>query len=135
MEYDKYYQNLFTSIICKNDFKGYILEEKYITQNGTLSFKLLYNYDYKYNRVGIKYYNKSGHVSWRKKLKYDSLGNAMESKLYESNRLALVSKFEYEFDMNNNWIKRIETRKLYDNFFADNLNENSHTTIRKIEYY
>lgn len=135
VEYDKYYQNLFTNIIFKNDYKGNILEEKYITQNGALSFKILNNYDYKYNRVGIKYYNNSGNVSWRKKLKYDSKGNVIESKLFESNRLALVSKFEYEFDNNNNWIKRIETRILYDNFFADNLNNNTLTTIRKIEYY
>ncbi len=135
VEYDKYYQNLFTHAKFKSDFIGNILEERYFTQTGNLSFKILNKYDYKYNKVEVKYYNNSGKVSWRKKFKYDLAGNVIESKLFESNRLALVSKFEYEFDQNNNWKKRVETRKLYDNFFADNLNDNTLITVRKIEYY
>ena len=135
VEYDKYYQNLFTHVSYKNDFKGNVLEEKYFTDQGNLSYKLTYKYDYKYNKVEIKYYNNSGNLSWRKKLKYDSKGNKTESKFFESNRLAMVSKYVYEFGQNHNWVKRIETRKLYDNFFATDLNDNTVITIRKIKYY
>ncbi len=135
VEYDKYYQNLFTHVFYKNDFKGNVLEEKYFTGEGNLSYKLTYKYDYKYNKVEIKYYNKSGNLSWRKKLKYDSKGNKTESKFFESNRLAMVSKYVYEFDQNDNWVKRVEARKLYYNFFATDLNDNSIITIREIEYY
>ena len=135
VEYDKYYQNLFTHVSYKNDFKGNVLEEKYFTSEGNLSYKLTYKYDYKYNKVEIKYYNKSGNLSWRKKLKYDSKGNKTESKFFESNRLAMVSEYVYEFDQNANWVKRIETRKLYNNFFATDLNDNTQITIRKIKYY
>lgn len=135
VEYDKYYQNLFTNISFENDFKGNILVEKYFSENGRQTFKILNKYDYKYNKVEVKYYNTSGNVSWRKKLKYDVEGNTNEVKLFESNRLALVSKFEYEFDQYDNWTNRIESRKLYDNFFADDLNDNTIISIRKIEYF
>jgi len=71
VEYDRFYQNLFTSVTFTTDFIGNILEEKYFTQKGNLSFKIMNKYDYKYNKVEVKYYNNSGNVSWRKKLKYD----------------------------------------------------------------
>ena len=135
VEYDKYYQNLFTLISYKNDFKGYVLKEEYFNPDSSVSFMLNYKYDYKHNKVEIKYYNKNGTLSWRSKLKYDSKSNKKESKLFKSNRLALLSKFTYEFDQNGNWVKRIETRHLYDNFFGQDLDNNTYTTIRKIEYY
>lgn len=135
VEYEKYYQNLFTNISYENDFKGNILVEKYFTEEGRQAFKIINKYDYKYNKVEVKYYNSSGNVSWRKKLKYDLEGNTKEIKFFESNRLALVSKFQYEFDQYKNWTYRIETRMLYDNFFADDLNDNTIISIRKIEYY
>lgn len=135
VEYEKYYNNLFTSILYKKDYKGYVLQELYFSQDSILLHKYLYKYDYKYNKVEIKYYNSSGNVSWRKKIKYDSKGNITEEKLFESNRIALVSKFTYEFDQYKNWIMREETRKLYDNFFSDNLNDNTVITNREIDYY
>lgn len=135
VEYEKYYQNLFTYVKYKSDFKGNILEESYYTGNNRLSFKYINKYDFKYNKVEIKYYNKSGNLSWRKKLKYNAKGDVTESKFYESNRLALVSKYEYEYDHNSNWTKCTETRKLYDNFFANDLSDNTIITTRTIEYY
>ncbi len=134
VEYAKYYKNLFTTILYFNDFKGYIIEEKYITKDGNISQKFTYKYDYKHNKVEIKFYNSSGNVSWRKKLKYDSKGNMTESKLFKSNRIAMISKFEYEFDQIKNWTKRTEQRKLYDNFFSDELNNNTVVTTREIQY-
>ncbi len=135
IEFAKYYTKLFTSIYYKNDHKGYTLEEKYFTEDSSLSHKYMYKYDYKYNKVEIKYYNSSGNVSWRKKIKYDVDGNITEVKLFESNRIAMVSKFEYEFDQYKNWIKREETKKLYDNFFSINLDDNTVITTRVIKYY
>ncbi|MFK5855288.1 MAG: hypothetical protein QM503_04090 [Bacteroidota bacterium] len=135
IEFESYYKKLFTRILYINDFKGYTLQEKYYTEDSTLAYKLMYKYDYKYNRVEIKYYNSSGHVSWRKKIKYNTDGNISEIKLFESNRMAMLSKFEYEFDQYRNWTKREETKKLYDNFFSDNLNDNTVITYREIIYY
>jgi len=135
VEYETYYSKLFTSILYKMDFKGFILEEKYFSEDSVQLHKYMYKYDYKHNRVEVKYYNSSGNVSWRKKIKYDSDGNIAEIKLFESNRIAIISKFTYEFDPHKNWITREETRKLYDNFFSDNLNDNTVITKRKIEYY
>ena len=135
VEYDKYYQRLFTSIDYKNDFKGYILRSEYLTETGSLYCKYLYKYDYKYNRVETKFYNNKGKLSWRKKMKYNQEGFLKESKLYESNRIARKSEFIYSTDSNGNWVERTEKRQLFDNFFAYNLNDDTIVTIRKIEYY
>ncbi len=135
VEFAQYYKKLFTKVIYTNDFKGYTTKGSYFTADSILSYKYLYEYDYKYNKTSIKYYNSSGNLSWRKRIKYNTDGNAKEIKLFESNRLALTSKFEYKFDQNNNWIKRTETRKLHDNFFADGLNDNTVITTRDIIYY
>jgi len=135
VEFDSYYKKLFTRVLSKSDYKGYILEEKYFTQDTIQSYKFMFKYDYKYNRVEVKYYNSSGKVSWRKKIKYDSEGNISEIKLFESNRMAMLSKFEYKFDENRNWTRREETKKLYDNFFSDNLNDNTVITTRDLVYY
>ena len=135
VEYDKYYQRLFTSIDYKNDYKGYVLSSVYSTDKGSLYCKYLHKYDYKYNRVETKYYNNRGKLSWRKKIKYNQDGFILESKLYESNRIARKSEFSYSTDSSGNWIERTEKRQLYDNFFAYNLNDDTVVTIRRIEYY
>ena len=135
VEFDKYYNNLFTRINYKNDFKGYVVEEKYLTEDSTLSFMYTYKHDYLNNKVEIKYYNSKGNESWRQKLKYNSAGKVVENKLYMGNRIAMISKYKYEYDQCKNWIKLIETRKLFDNFFSEDLSGNTIITDREIEYY
>ena len=135
VEFDTYYQQLFTTVVYKNDFKGFVLEEVYYTQNKELAYKLTHKYDYKYNRVETKYYNNSGKVSWRKKMKYNLDGNMIECKYYESNRIALTSSYSYELDQYNNWVNRKEFKTLHDNFFADQLDDNTIITSRVIEYF
>lgn len=135
IEYEEYYKRLYTYSITQYDHKGYITEEKYYSQNGNPRFTYKYKYDYKYNRVEVKFYNNSGKLSWRKKLKYNTDGFVEQATLFLSNRIARKSTFSYETDNNENWTKCIEKRVLYDNFFADNLDDNTVITSRKINYY
>lgn len=135
IEYDKYYQQLFTRVIFKNDFKGYVIEATYLTANNKLAYRYTYKYDYKYHLVETKFYNNSGKVSWRKTMKYNSDGNLKASKYFESNRIAQTSTYDLESDQYSNWINCKESRVLHDNFFADGLNDNTIITVRKIEYY
>ncbi len=135
VEFDKYYNNLFTRIVYINDYKGHVTEEKYLTEDNILSFMYTYKYDYLNNKIEIKYYNSKGIPSWRQKLKYNSMGRVIQSKLYKGNRIAMTSKYSYENDQCENWIKRIETRKLFDNFFSYDLSRNTVITNRIIEYY
>jgi len=135
VEYDVYYQNLFTKVEHEYDYKGYELEAVHLTSNDKLAFKFYYSYDYKYNLIETKYYNNSGTLSWRKKMKYDTDGMLVRCRYYESNRIALTSVYDHEIDQSNNWVKRIETRSLHDNFFSEGLNDNTIITFRNIEYY
>jgi len=135
VEFYKYYKDLFAFITFINDFKGNVLEKKYFTSDNNLAFSYNFKYDYKYNATEIKYYNSHQSVSWRKKNKYNTDNNMIESTLYLNNRIALRSKFEYVLDNNSNWVKQIEKRKLFDNFYADDITDNTIITIRKIEYY
>ncbi len=135
VEFEKYYHNLFTYVVYKNDFMGNVLEELYYTHDNKLSFKYTYHYDFRYNKTEIKYYNKKGSVSWRKKLKYNKDGLVVQFMLYMNNRPALLSKFKYVYDNSHQWVKRTETRKLYPNFFAYEVKDNTLITLREIEYY
>ena len=135
VEFEKYYKNLFTYIIYINDFMGNVLEEKYYTSDKRLSFKYTFKYDFRYNKIETKFYNRKGSVSWRKKMKYNKEGFLTQYKLYMNNRPALLSKFKYQLDSNKNWIKRVETRKLYNNFFAYDIKDNTIVTENEIEYY
>lgn len=135
VEFYKYYKDLFAYITFTNDFKGNVLEKRYFTSDNNLAFSYTFKYDYKYNATEIKYYNSHQSVSWRKKNKYNQDNNLIESTLYLNNRIALRSKFEYVLDYNRNWVKQIEKRKLYDNFYADDISDNTIITIRDIKYY
>ncbi len=135
VEFEKYYKNLFTYIVYVNDFMGNVLEKRYYTDDDRLSFKYTFKYDFRYNKIEIKFYNNKGSVSWRKKMKYNKEGLLTQYKLYMNNRPALLSKFRYQLDSNKNWIKRVETRKLYNNFFAYDIKDNTIVTENEIEYY
>lgn len=135
IEYDKYYNNLFTKIQYKCDYKGYKLEEKYLKDNGELTRNLSYKYDYKYNLVELKIYNSKGQVEKRVKYRYNKYNDVLESKTYISNRLALTSTFSYVYDETKNWISRTEKRKLQENLFTTNIDSSDILTQRIITYY
>jgi len=135
VEFEKYYQKLYTYIIYLNDFMGNVVEAQYYTADHKLSYKYTYRYDFRYNQTEIKYYNNKGSVSWRKKLKYNKERHLVQYKLYMNNRQALLSKLNYQFDQHNNWVNRTETRQHYDNFFAYDVSDNTFITVRKIDYY
>lgn len=135
VEYDVYYQNLFTKVVYQNDFKGYVTSAIHLTEDSSLAYSYYYRYDYKYNLTEIKYYNNSGKLSWRETRKYNNDSTLKKTNYYESNRIALSSVYEHEFDNINNWVKRVETRTLHDNFFSDGLTDDQFITVRKITYY
>ncbi len=135
VEFEAYYKKLFTYVIYVNDFMGNVIEAKYFTADHTLLFKYTYQYDYKYHKTEIKYYNSKGSVSWRKKIKYNKRGLPSEYKLFMSNRPAMSAKITYTLNSYNDWTQRKETRKLYGNFFASDISDNTLITTRDIEYY
>ncbi|NOY50974.1 MAG: hypothetical protein GXO88_10490 [Chlorobi bacterium] len=135
VEYEQYYNNLFTEVLYKCDYKGYKLEEKFLKQNKQLSYKLTYKYDYKYQLVELKYYNSKGQAGKRTKYRYNQEGDVLESKTYISNRLALSSSYSYTYDARKNWVSRTEKRKLGDNFFASDMDTSNILTQRIIAYY
>lgn len=134
VEYEKIYQNLFSEIVYKYDFKGYKIEEKYIKPDGSLSHKFTYKYDYRYNLLELKYFNSNGKSVKRVKYKYNNNNYIVESKTYISNRLALTSTFSYEYDSFNNWIKKYEERKVEENIFTEDISKDNILTERIIKY-
>lgn len=135
VEFDKYYSGLFTIIEFENDYKGNVLKSTYITNNNSLYCKYLHRYDFKFNRIETKFYNNKNKLSWRKKMKYNNDGFVYEIKLFESNRIARKSEINYTTDSNGNWIKKVEKRELFPNFFAYNLTDATIITNRIIKYY
>ncbi len=135
VEYEQYYNNLFTEVLYKCDYKGYKLEEEFLKQNGELSFKQTYKYDYKYHLVELKYYNSKGQAEKRVKYRYNQEGDVLESKTFISNRPALISSFSYTYDEHGNWIGRTEKRKPADNFLASDIDTSNILTQRIIAYY
>lgn len=134
VEYEKIYQNLFSEIVYKCDFKGYKIEEKYVKPDGKLSHKFTYKYDYRYNLLELKYFNSNGKSVKRVKYKYNNNNDIAESKTYISNRLALTSTFSYEYDSFNNWIKKYEERKVEENIFTEDISKDNILTERIIKY-
>ena len=135
VEYDDYYNRLFTKVIYKCDYKGFKLEEKFLNNKDELTRKLTYKYDYKYNLVELKIYNAKGQVEKRIKYRYNNNNDVLESKTYISNRLALTSSFDYVYDQNKNWTSRTEKRKLQENLFTANIDKSDILTQRIITYY
>lgn len=135
VEFADYYDKLFTDIIYKRDYKGYVLEEKYLDINSKQLFKLTYKYDYKYQLVELKYYNSTGQAEKRIKYRYNSYGYTSECKTYQSNRLALTQSFNYTYDEHHNWINRFEKRQIENNIFTSEIDTNSIVTSRIIAYY
>lgn len=135
VEYEKVYENLFTDILYKCDFKAYVLEKTYLKPDGSISHKYTYKYDFKYNMIEMKSYNSDGKATKRVKYRHNQYGDVLESKTYISNRLAITSQFSYNYDTLYNWLKKHEQRKVEDNIFTIDISKDNVLTERIIEYY
>lgn len=126
---------IFTRILYTNEYRGYCTEEEYVKSDNSLSFKFIYKYDIHGNRLESGYYHGNGRLSWMKKYKYDRYNNLIESRLFKSNRIAVFSTYEYQFDEAGNWISRKEKREVHVNILTAGLDRNDMLTERIIEYY
>ena len=93
----------FTSIKGKFDESGNLIESRYYDKDGELNGK--YKYDKDGNLSEERNYDQDGELSSKTKYKYDNKGN-MSSKIFISDYESKVT-YKYEFDKNDNWIKKI----------------------------
>lgn len=135
VEFFKYYNNLFTKLVIKNDFTGRVLEQTFIKYNGELSFKYRHEYDYKGNCTTTKYFNANGSLSWQTKFQYDNHNRLKIKKLFKNNYLAQTTNYTYEMDGNENWIERKGTAKVVNNIFGQLLQNKTEITLRTINYF
>jgi len=126
---------IFTKVLYTNEYRGYCTEEEYYKADSSLSFKFIYKYDIHGNKLESGYYHGNGRLSWLTKYKYDRYNNLIESRLFKSNRIAVFSKYEYQFDETGNWISRKENRDVHLNILTAGLDRNDMLTERIIEYY
>jgi hypothetical protein len=136
---DYYYEiiqnELFTKVLYTVEYRGFITEEKYLKSDGTLSFTITNKYDPRANRLESAYYHGNGRLSWNTKYTYDRYDNLVESRLFKSNRIAVLSKYKHQFDETGNWIERLEEREVYVNILTAGLDSTNMVTERTIEYY
>lgn len=118
---------LFRKFRYKYDEKGNQIEEKVYDPDDSL----IYCNSWKYNDKGFKieftYTDiKKNKLSNKHIYNYDEQGNPIEHTEYDSEgNLVNKDKWEYEYDKENNWTKKIEFLRGNPRFIS----------IRKIEYY
>lgn len=127
--------DLFTKVLYKNEYRGYCVQEDFLKANGDLSFRLSSKYDIHGNKLESAYFHGNERLSWITKYKYDRYNNLIESKVFKSNRIAVLSKYKYQFDEPGNWITRAEERDVSVNIFTAGLEQANILTERIIEYY
>jgi hypothetical protein len=127
--------DLFVKVMYTSEYRGYITEEKFIKADGSISFSLVSRYDPLGNRSELSYFHGDGHLSWITKYKYDRYNNLIESRLYKSNRIAVLTKYKHQFDAMGNWTVRSEEREIYVNILTAGLERADMVTERNIEYY
>lgn len=136
---DYYYEvilnDLFAKVLYKYDYRGYCLEENYLKVDGSLSFKFVSKYDFRGNKLEMGYFHGNGRLSWMTKFKYDRYDNLIESRVYKSNRIAVLSEYKYQFDDIGNWVTCNEKRNVYVNILTAGLDRANTVTERIIEYY
>jgi hypothetical protein len=136
---DYYYEiiqnDIFNTVIYKNEYRGYCIEENYLKADSSLSFKFVSKYDFRGNKLESGYYHGNGRLSWMSKYKYDRYDNMIESRVYKSNRIAVLSRYKYQFDAAGNWIIRNEDRQVHVNILTEGLERANTVTERIIEYY
>ena len=135
VEFFKYYNNLFTRILIKNDFMGRVIDQTFLKENDEISFKYSHEYDYKGNLMSTKYFNENGSLSWQTKFQYDSHNRLKTKKLFKNNYLAQTTNYTYEVDENENWIFRKGTTKVVNNIFGQLLKDKTEITSRSITYF
>lgn len=136
---DYYYEiiqnDIFTKVVYKNEYRGYCVEEHYLKADSSLSFKFVNKYDFNGNRLESGYFHGNGRLSWMTKYKYDRHDNLIESRVFKSNRIAVLSEYDYSFDDAGNWTMRKEKRKVNINILTAGLEQSNILTERTIEYY
>ena len=136
---DYYYEiiqnDMFTKVIYKNEYRGFCTEEIYLKADSSLSFKIIAKYDFHGNKTESGYYHGNGHLSWMTKYKYDRYDNLVESRVYKSNRIAVISGYDYQFDEAGNWVTRKEDREVFVNILTEGLERDNTLTERILEYY
>lgn len=136
---DYYYEiiqnDMFTKVLYKNEYRGYCTEEIYLKADSSLSFKIIAKYDFHGNKTESGYYHGNGHLSWMTKYNYDRYDNLVESRVYKSNRIAVISGYDYQFDEAGNWIARKEDREVIVNILTEGLERGNAITERIVEYY
>lgn len=136
---DYYYEiiqnDIFTRVLYKNEYRGYCTEENYLKADSSLSFKIAAKYDFRGNKLESGYYHGNGRLSWMTKYKYDRYDNLIESRVYKSNRIAVLSKYKYQFDGLGNWVVRKEDREVNVNILTEGLERANTLTERTITYY
>ncbi len=126
---------IFTKVTYNYEYRGYCTEQNFFNSDSALSFKLTAKYDFRGNRLESAYFKGNELLSWITKYKYDRYDNMIESSVFKSNRIAVYSKYKYQFDMAGNWISREEKREVTVNIFTAGINPSDMFTERTIEYY
>ena len=93
----------------KYDEKGNITERVLRSDSAQEKRKYTSKYDEKGNKIENNRYNSDGSLSFKYTSKYDEKGNKIENNEYNSDgSLDKKKTYEYEYDKQGNWIKRIE---------------------------
>jgi hypothetical protein len=100
----------------KLDDKGNVIEENYYESSGKLKYKYLSKYNEKGNKIEDQTFKPDGSLVYRDIFEYDNYNNITLEEGY---------KIKYEYDINGNWISKIE--------FYDNVE--GHTIEREIVYF
>ena len=112
--------------IYEYDDKGNKIEENIYKSDGSLDYKDTYEYDNKGNKIEFNEYDSDGSLLWKFRLEYDNIGNIIESIEYDSDGIVeSEGSFEFEYDENLNWVKKIEHKNTIPNKIIE----------REIEYY
>jgi len=127
--------DIYDKVIFKNEYRGYCTEEYFLKPDSTLSFKFISKYDFRGNKLETGYYHGNGRLSWMTKNKYDRYDNLIESRVFKSNRIAVQTLYQYQFDSVGNWIVRKEDREVHVNILTAGLERGDMITERTIEYY
>ena len=127
--------DVYTKAIFKNEYRGFCTEEYYLRPDSTLSFKFISKYDFHGNKLETGYFHGSGRLSWMTKNKYDRYDNMIESRVYKSNRIAVITNYTYQFDAIGNWTYRKDQREVHVNILTEGLERADMVDERLIEYY
>jgi hypothetical protein len=127
--------DLFTIVVYKNEYRGFCLQEDYLRADSTLSFRFVSRYDFHGNKTESSYLHGNEHTSWITKNNYDLYDNLIESKVFKSNRIAVETKYTYQFDGQGNWMVMREDRNVNLNILTEGLEKADMLSERSIQYY